>query len=204
MPSDDPQYGWGGKGGVLYQKSYIEMFVSPEMLAKLIEKIKLYGEEKGDQIEDGYPSNPLMYQAADVHGNTYSNYIEYGTHTNFDTTNFGSTAVTWGVWPDREVIQPTIVDPETFLVWKEEAFDLWNVWISIYPESSPSRELLQEIHDTYFLVNIVDNDYVDGDIFRIFKDFQPVPRSPSPTIAMPLSPSSLSPKTTPNKKSTVQ
>lgn len=27
-------------------------------------------------------------------------------------------AVTWGVFPAREVIQPTVVDPQSFLVWK--------------------------------------------------------------------------------------
>ncbi len=27
-------------------------------------------------------------------------------------------AVTWGVFPAREVVQPTVVDPQSFLVWK--------------------------------------------------------------------------------------
>ena len=30
-------------------------------------------------------------------------------------------AVTWGVFPAREVIQPTVVDPQSFLVWKARA-----------------------------------------------------------------------------------
>jgi len=32
--------------------------------------------------------------------------------------------VTWGVFPDKEILQPTIFDPDTFLVWKAEAFDV--------------------------------------------------------------------------------
>ena len=34
-------------------------------------------------------------------------------------------AVTWGVFPGREVLQPTVVDPISFRVWKDEAFRLW-------------------------------------------------------------------------------
>jgi methylenetetrahydrofolate reductase (NADPH) len=31
-PSDDPSFGWGGPGGVVYQKAYVECFVSPANL----------------------------------------------------------------------------------------------------------------------------------------------------------------------------
>ena len=30
-------------------------------------------------------------------------------------------AVTWGVFPDREVMQPTVVDFKSFVAWKDEA-----------------------------------------------------------------------------------
>jgi len=33
---------------------------------------------------------------------------------------------------------------------------------SIYPAGSPSTKLLEEIRDTWLLVNVVDNDYVSG------------------------------------------
>lgn len=36
-----------------------------------------------------------------------------------------TTAVTWGVFPEREVIQPTVVDTFSFRAWKDEAFELW-------------------------------------------------------------------------------
>ena len=47
-------------------------------------------------------------------------------------------AVTWGVFPDKEIVQPTIVDASSFRVWKDEAFELWvKQWASIYePEVS--------------------------------------------------------------------
>lgn len=70
-------------------------------------------------------------------------------------------AVTWGVFPGREVIQPTVVDPNSFKVWKDEAFSLWEDWSSLYEEGSGSRKVLNHIRDSYYLVNLVDNDYAN-------------------------------------------
>ena len=51
------------------------------------------------------------------------------------------------------------------MVWKEEAFALWlSAWGSLYPEGSDSRRLLETIHDTFYLVNVVDNDFESGDL----------------------------------------
>ena len=64
-------------------------------------------------------------------------------------------------------MQPTIVDTRSFLIWKDEAFSLWiNDWAHIYETESESYKLLNEIYDTYYLVNIVDNNFVDGDILN--------------------------------------
>ncbi|BFZ24002.1 hypothetical protein BsWGS_27041 [Bradybaena similaris] len=42
----------------------------------------------------------------------------------------------------------------------DEAFALWlETWAEIYPQSSRSREVIQYIHDNYYLVNLVDNEY---------------------------------------------
>lgn len=83
-----------------------------------------------------------------------------------DATNanvYSSIAVTWGVFPGSEIIQPTVVDPIAYQFWKDEAFALWkHQWGSIYPEKSKSREVIDTIHSTYYLVNLVDNDYVAG------------------------------------------
>jgi len=77
-------------------------------------------------------------------------------------------AVTWGVFPNEEVKQPTVVDSNSFLTWKEEAFSLWLVeWASIYPAESPSRRLIEEIHSTWYLVNVVDNNFMSGNLFGI-------------------------------------
>ena len=61
----------------------------------------------------------------------------------------------------REILQPTIFDPNAYLVWAEEAFMIWtSMWLNLYDFGTESRELLEDIRDTYFLVAIIDNDFV--------------------------------------------
>ena len=46
---------------------------------------------------------------------------------------------------------------------KDEAFDLWyQHWGSLYPKDSHSREIIEVFEKTYFLINLVDNDFVKG------------------------------------------
>lgn len=142
--SEDNIYGWGNPGGRVYQKAYLEFFSSKENLDLLLKKLS------------DFPSYTL--QAVNASGDFISNL----------KTN-EVTAVTWGVFPEKEIVQPTVVDSESFKIWKDEAFNLWlNEWAIIYDKNSPSYNAIKEIHDTYYLINIVDHDFVEGDIFKIF------------------------------------
>jgi len=79
-------------------------------------------------------------------------------------------AVTWGIWPGSQIKQPTIVDPAVFIgAWKDEAFVLWNTqWADLYAAVTDSHKIIEDISDSFYLVNIVDNDFLNGDIFAIF------------------------------------
>ncbi|GMF09876.1 unnamed protein product [Phytophthora lilii] len=141
--SDDPLFGWGGPGGRVYQKAY-ECFVSPDNM-KVI-------------IDNSAKKPSVQYHAVNLAGHSYSNASE------------SAVAVTWGVFPNMEILQPTIVDSSSFLVWKDEVFALWlKLWVPLYEEGSQSAKLLRQIHDTYYLVSIVDNDFVDGNIWDLFE-----------------------------------
>ena len=147
VESTDPVFGWGEAGGRIYQKAYIEFFVSPRKVGKFMSTTE---ENK---------KNTLTYHAIDIAGNSYTN-CQTGA----------ACAVTWGIFPGREAIQPTVVDPEAFAVWKDEAFSLWlSEWASLYNDESKSSELIHEIYKSYYLVNIVDNNFINGDIFEIFE-----------------------------------
>ena len=76
------------------------------------------------------------------------------------------TCVTWGAFAQREIMQPLVAAPDTFKAWKDEALELWvSMWGAI-AESDDSRKLFTEVRDTWFLVSVLENDYVNGDVFR--------------------------------------
>ena len=68
----------------------------------------------------------------------------------------------------KEIVQPYVFDKASFTAWKDEAFDLWtSEWGNLYDLGSPSQALLQEIQSTYYLVALLDNDYVPRDVFGV-------------------------------------
>ncbi|KAL1918329.1 uncharacterized protein VTP21DRAFT_2989 [Calcarisporiella thermophila] len=142
--SDDPVFGWGPKGGYVYQKAFIEFFASPEQMRRILAKVE---------------GNPFItYYASNFKD-------EFKTNIGEESPN----AVTWGVFPGKEIVQPTIIEAVSFKTWKNEAFALWKEWARLYPPHSPSRRLLDEVADSWWLCNIVDNDYHHPDgIFEIF------------------------------------
>ncbi|XP_047407496.1 methylenetetrahydrofolate reductase (NADPH) isoform X1 [Sciurus carolinensis] len=147
-PSSDPVVGWGPSGGYVFQKAYLEFFTSRETTEVLLQVLKKY-------------ELRVNYHIVDVKGENITNAPELRPN-----------AVTWGIFPGREIIQPTVVDPVSFMFWKDEAFALWiERWGKLYDEGSPSRMIIQHIHDNYFLVNLVDNEFpLDSCLWRVMED----------------------------------
>jgi len=148
-PSTDPVIGWGHQNGYVYQKAYLEFFCSKTQCERLL-----------SAIDDGKDAQfaTLSYQAINMAGKLKSNVSLHYVN-----------AVTWGVFSNCEILQPTIVDPQSFIAWKDEAFSLWStLWQSIYAEHSKSWNVIQDIQENWFLVNLVENDYINGNIFAPF------------------------------------
>lgn len=91
--SSHPVHGWGPKNGYVYQKAYLECFCPPHALEPLLAVIE----------EDQNITFHAVNRHGDLRTNTYSD---------------GPNAVTWGVFPGKEIIQPTIVETVSFLAWK--------------------------------------------------------------------------------------
>lgn len=135
--STHPQLGWGKPGGYIYQKAYLEFFVSAERARILMQIIHKYEPRVNYHI--------ISYNGDD-------------DFTNCDQLE--PIAVTWGVFPGKEIIQPTVVDPVAFTFWKDEAFGLWEeYWGSLYPPESVSHKVIEHIMHNYYLVNLVDNNF---------------------------------------------
>ncbi|KAF3482861.1 methylenetetrahydrofolate reductase 1 [Arthroderma uncinatum] len=142
--SSHPVYGWGPKNGYVYQKAYLELLVSPTLIDEVIRRIET--------------NSDLTYHCINKNG-------ELKTNTS-DTPN----AVTWGIFASKEVIQPTIVETVSFLAWKDEAYRLGDDWAKCHDAASPSRKLIQNTMDNWYLFNIVNNDFhKTHDIFDLFK-----------------------------------
>ena len=161
--SDDKTFGWGPSNGYVYQKAYLEFFASPESLDSLITHI---------ERDPG-----IVYYVINKRGDLRTN-----------TTSDGPNAVTWGVFPGKEVVQPTIVEAISFMAWKvlqlhtspagirsltialqDEAYELGYQWAKVYEAGSPSRKLISNLMDNALLVNIVHNDFHDQN--KIFEPF---------------------------------
>jgi len=145
VPSSDKVHGWGPKNGFVFQKAYLELFISTEKLTKLEQAIQ----------SDEY----LSYYAINKKGDLKTNQKDESAN-----------AVTWGVFPGREIIQPTIVELASFLAWKDEAFSLWNVWKDLYEDNSKAYNIIDKVSNEYYLINIVDNNFQrDNKIYEILE-----------------------------------
>ncbi|XP_063319169.1 methylenetetrahydrofolate reductase [Pelmatolapia mariae] len=147
-PSTDPIVGWGPPGGYVFQKAYLEFFTSSENVTALLKVLKKYEPR-------------VNYHIVNVNGHNLTNAPEMQPN-----------AVTWGIFPGREIVQPTVVDPVSFMYWKDEAFALWiEQWGKLYEDESPSRMIIKYIHDNYFLVNLVDNDFpLENCLWQVIDD----------------------------------
>ena len=129
VKSNHPVHGWGPKGGYVYQKAYVELLVDPHIIDDIITRVE---------------KEPSMTY--------YATKKENGLRTNAPSD--GPNAVTWGVFPGKEIVQPTIVETISFLAWKDEAFRLGTDWAKCHATLSPSRQLIDVIMDTWYLINI--------------------------------------------------
>ncbi|KAK5119590.1 hypothetical protein LTR85_007419 [Meristemomyces frigidus] len=159
--SNHPVYGWGPRNGYVYQKAYLEVLISPTLIQTLIQRM------------DANPD--ITYYAVNNSGELKTNAPQDG----------GPNAVTWGVFPGKEIVQPTIVETISFLAWRDEFYHLGSEWAKCYDEGSESRKLIREITESWYLVNIVDNDFRnERGIYPLFEGLQVEGVESSPKAAV--------------------
>ncbi|KAF8298257.1 MTHFR-domain-containing protein [Clavulina sp. PMI_390] len=139
--SSDKIVGWGPQGGYVFQKAFVECFCERSCVDWLQNKVKAM---KG--------RGTVTYYAANAKGDLVTNVSE-------ETRN----AVTWGVFPGQEIAQPTIIERESFLAWKEDVFQMWSEWASFYPPASETRTLLEQVTNERWLVSVVHHDFKNPD-----------------------------------------
>lgn len=140
-PSSDKIFGWGPRNGIIYQKAFVEMFISKPQWENVL-KPKL----------DQFDRRTLSYYMGDSQGTFVTN-LEDGS----------SNVVTWGVFPNSPIIQTTKIEQESFKAWRDEAFCIWSEWAKLFPKNTPSNTLLKSIYSNYCIVSIVHHDFIKSD-----------------------------------------
>ncbi|KAL2315251.1 Methylenetetrahydrofolate reductase [Schizosaccharomyces pombe] len=135
-PSTDPVFGWGPKGGRVFQKAFVECFVN--------------GKDLKDFITKWHDNPQVTYYA----GNNKSEFLT-------NAPKDGASAVTWGVYPGREIIQSTIIAEVSFKAWLSESFQVWGEWANLYSKNTPSRKLLENCINDRWLVTVIHHDFMD-------------------------------------------
>ncbi|KAI9818362.1 MAG: hypothetical protein M1826_001384 [Phylliscum demangeonii] len=135
VSSDDKTFGWGPKNGLVFQKAFVEFFLPASEWERLRARLS--------------SAQSLAYYA----GNSRGDFV----CSDRDAVN----AVTWGVFPGKETITPTIIEQVSFRAWLDEAFALWREWQQMYAPESASAALLGRIRDGYWLVSVIHHAYAD-------------------------------------------
>ena len=148
--SDDRIFGWGPSGGFVFQKAFVELFVPASDWNAL--KTKLTGLEE------------VSYYAGNAAG-------EFESSSNWQNGEGTVNAVTWGAFPGKEIITPTIIEEVSFRAWMEEAFGIWKEWQRVYPPRSETSKLLERCRKEYWLVNVIHHAYVEpGSLWQLLSE----------------------------------
>lgn len=144
----------------------MEFICHRDIVDKLLTRIQDFNKLQGDAS-----SSIISYYAVDLSG-------KLQTNCKPDDIN----AVTWGVFPGEEILQPTIVEQTSFLAWKDEVYRLFSEWnkvlssnlVDIDDESKLSNftRLMNEVGHEFVLCNLVNNDFIDSNstLFSLIYD----------------------------------
>lgn len=142
VSSSDPIFGWGPAGGFIFQKSFVELFI-PSNDWKT--RLRPY-------LESADVKDEVSWYAGNAAG-------EFESSEGTDAVN----AVTWGAFPGKEILTPTIIEEVSFRAWMEEAFGIWAEWERVYhirgEGNDGTRKLLRECREGTWLVNVICHGY---------------------------------------------
>ena len=169
-PSSHPIFGWGPPGGgFVFQKAFVEFFCSrDEWEGSLKQRLKSYGNEvlgwmktdargvfesstQQDQKIDGIDTGSSKTKTTNPTSNMNAN-------TTYSDANIVN-SVTWGVFPSREIVTPTIIEAEAFRTWAQEAYAIWSEWKRCFPRGSEEAAFLDRARSDVVLINIVGHDF---------------------------------------------
>ena len=135
--SSHPVLGWGPPGGFVFQKSFVEFFVPiSEWYSTLLPYLK-----------SPATAPEISYYATSSTG-------KYESSESAEAVN----AVTWGSFPGKEIVTPTIIEEVSFRAWGEEAFGIWAEWGRVLGRGEAGR-CVRSVGEESMLVNVICHGY---------------------------------------------
>lgn len=156
--SSDAIYGWGPKNGFVFQKAFVEFFLPSADWDRL--RQKLASEEVKEHVSWYASSSTGQFLSAGPNSTLFSS-SQASTGRQSTGSNGTLNAVTWGAFPGKEIITPTIIEEVSFKAWAEEAFGIWSEWERVYEKGSDSKGLIEATRRDVWLVNIIHHSYVE-------------------------------------------
>jgi methylenetetrahydrofolate reductase (NADPH) len=154
LRSSDPTFGWGPQNGFVFQKAFVEFFLPSRDWKVLEERLKR------PEMKD-----VVCFYATNVKGDFVSSdtALPPPGAAEGGEREASTNAVTWGVFPGKEIVTPTIIEEVSFRAWSEEAFGIWREWAKIYEKGSESERFLEGVRADAWLVNIIHHDFVEAE-----------------------------------------
>ena len=154
VASSDPVFGWGPTGGFIFQKSFVELFLPS----------KDWKHQLRPHLESAGVKGDVSWYAGNAAG-------EFESSEGIEAVN----AVTWGTFPGKEIVTPTIIEEVSFRAWMEEAFGIWAEWERVYhmrgKGNEETRKLLRECTEGSWLINVICHGYrEEGRLWEILME----------------------------------
>ena len=145
VSSEHAIFGWGPKGGFVFQKAFVEFFIPADDWKS---KLRPYLTSASIKPE-------VSWYAAPCPSSATSGDDAYESSDPASAVN----SVTWGAFPGKEIVTPTIVEEYSFRAWVDEAFDIWTEWERCHSPESATRRLLNAEKENCWLVNIISHSF---------------------------------------------
>lgn len=146
LPSSHSIHGWGPKGGFVFQKAFVEFFLPATDWQSYLRPHLM-----SPSVRTG-----VSWYVGDSRGNFESSDQEGSAAVH---------AVTWGMFPGKEITTATMVEEASFRAWAEEAFGLWTEWARVAGEgptgSTEARQFLRKCREESVLVNVIGHEFRD-------------------------------------------
>ena len=156
LPSSHETFGWGPRGGFVFQKSFVEFFMSATDWKSIL-RPHLTSPDIAPEVSWYMCTSRGDFESSEA--NQSGTRHDAAALTSSSSSSGAVNAVTWGSFPGKEIVTPTIIEEISFRAWAEEAFGIWTEWERCWGAGTETRRVLRDTRDGLVLVNVIGHGY---------------------------------------------